>query len=190
MILFHHEGGIDVGDVDAKALSLLVATGKPFPSQDDVKATLLKHVNGEAKKDTLAEFIARLYHVYADLHFTYLEINPLVVLDSPNPNEPPQICYLDLAGKLDQTAEFEAGAKWSEALNSVKTIAKSQEYLTQIDFPAPFGRLLSKEEAYVAELDAKTGASLKLTILNENGRIWTMVAGGGASVVYRYVQGS
>ena len=40
------------------------------------------------------------------------------------------------------------------------------------------------EEAYIRELDSKTGASLKLTILNHTGRIWTMVAGGGASVVY------
>jgi succinyl-CoA synthetase beta subunit len=30
----------------------------------------------------------------------------------------------------------------------------------------------------------QTGASLKLTILNPKGRIWTMVAGGGASVIY------
>ena len=43
------------------------------------------------------------------------------------------------------------------------------------------------QEAYIAELDAKSGASLKLTVLNPNGRIWTMVAGGGASVIYRYV---
>lgn len=40
------------------------------------------------------------------------------------------------------------------------------------------------KEAYIADLDAKSGASLKLTILNPNGRIWTMVAGGGASVIY------
>ena len=53
-----------------------------------------------------------------------------------------------------------------------------------MEFPAPFGRELSKEEAYIADLDAKTGASLKLTVLNPNGRIWTLVAGGGASVVY------
>eukprot|EP00435_Cladocopium_sp_Y103_P007395 s713_g2.t1 len=33
-------------------------------------------------------------------------------------------------------------------------------------------------------MDGRTGASLKLTILNEKGRVWTMVAGGGASVVY------
>jgi len=43
---------------------------------------------------------------------------------------------------------------------------------------------LTKEEAYIQKLDASTGASLKLTVLNAEGRIWTMVAGGGASVVY------
>ena len=43
------------------------------------------------------------------------------------------------------------------------------------------------QEAYIADLDAKSGASLKLTILNPKGRIWTMVAGGGASVIYAYV---
>ena len=45
----------------------------------------------------------------------------------------------------------------------------------------------SQQEAYVAELDAKSGASLKLTVLNKKGRIWTMVAGGGASVIYRCI---
>ncbi len=40
---------------------------------------------------------------------------------------------------------------------------------------------------YIRELDSKSGASLKLTILNPKGRIWTMVAGGGASVIYRSV---
>ena len=44
--------------------------------------------------------------------------------------------------------------------------------------PPPF------QEAYIADLDAKSGASLKLTVLNAQGRIWTMVAGGGASVIY------
>jgi len=38
--------------------------------------------------------------------------------------------------------------------------------------------------SYIASLDAKTGASLKLTVLNPVGRVWTLVAGGGASVVY------
>ena len=53
-----------------------------------------------------------------------------------------------------------------------------------ISYPPPFGREATPEEAKIVELDGKTGASLKLTILNEKGRIWTMVAGGGASVIY------
>lgn len=33
-------------------------------------------------------------------------------------------------------------------------------------------------------LTLQTSASLKFTVLNPKGRIWTMVAGGGASVIY------
>lgn len=50
-----------------------------------------------------------------------------------------------------------------------------------LKFPFDF---VSLQESYIAELDAKSGASLKLTVLNPAGRIWTMVAGGGASVIY------
>lgn len=50
---------------------------------------------------------------------------------------------------------------------------------------ASMSSFLPFQEQYIADLDAKTGASLKLTILNRKGRIWTMVAGGGASVIFR-----
>jgi len=40
------------------------------------------------------------------------------------------------------------------------------------------------EEEFVESLDEKTGASLKLTILNPHGVIWNLVAGGGASVIF------
>ena len=43
---------------------------------------------------------------------------------------------------------------------------------------------MSEEELFIKDLDSKTGASLKLTILNPKGKVWTMVAGGGASVIY------
>lgn len=36
------------------------------------------------KQETLIDFITRLYVVYADLHFSYLEINPLICLDGVN----------------------------------------------------------------------------------------------------------
>ncbi|KAF8638975.1 hypothetical protein AX17_001807 [Amanita inopinata Kibby_2008] len=196
-ILFTHEGGVDIGDVDAKALVLDLPVIQPFPSREIIAETLLKHVPGE-KKDTLVDFLIRLYSVYVDLHFAYLEINPLVVLDAVDGGEP-QVCYLDMAAKLDQTAESICGPKWAIARDlsvyernedrAMKVASSSKATVTAdrgppMVWPAPFGRDLTKEEAYIQKLDASTGASLKLTVLNAEGRVWTMVAGGGASVVY------
>ena len=157
-ILFYHQGGINVGDIDTKASRLEVPIGT-FPTQAEIEQKLLGNVSAERKK-LVSGFIEALFKFYADLNFTYLEINPVVVTEN-------SVIPLDLAAKLDSTAEFESGAKWGN-----------------IEFPAPFGRTLTKEEAYVEDLDSKTGASLKLTVLNPEGRVWTMVAGGGASVIY------
>jgi ATP citrate (pro-S)-lyase len=157
-IMFYHKGGINVGDIDSKATRLEVPIGT-LPSATDIEKQLLGKMPAELRK-FVAGFIEALFKFYADLNFTYLEINPLVVFKGA-------IIPLDLAAKLDSTAEFESGEKWGKIM-----------------FPAPFGRNLTKEEAFIEELDSKTGASLKLTVLNPEGRVWTMVAGGGASVIY------
>lgn len=159
---------------------------------------LLAAVPSGPKKHALESFLKKLFAVYVDLNFTYLEINPLVVMPEEDGSDKWKVVYLDLAAKIDQTSDFECGQYWTEALNAVplppsfppKYVSAPSEAgvskapLRHLSFPAPFGRELGKEEAYIAELDGKTGASLKLTLLNRNGRIWTMVAGGGASVVY------
>ncbi|TDZ17673.1 putative ATP-citrate synthase subunit 2 [Colletotrichum sidae] len=192
-ILFTHEGGVDVGDVDAKAEKLLIPVDlSQYPSNEEIAATLLKKVP-KGVHNVLVDFISRLYAVYVDCQFTYLEINPLVVIPNEDATSA-SVHFLDLAAKLDQTADFECGVKWaiarSPAALGLTNVASSNGEKVNIDagppmeFPAPFGRELTKEEAYIADLDAKTGASLKLTVLNPNGRIWTLVAGGGASVVY------
>ncbi|XP_052812732.1 ATP-citrate synthase-like [Mya arenaria] len=157
-ILFHHEGGVDIGDVDAKAVKMEVPIGEDL-SPTDVEGKLLVNIPAQAKQQ-LTKFITSLYKVYTDLYFTYLEINPLVVTSGG-------IYVLDLAAKIDQCAEYLCKGQWGE-----------------LEFPPPFGRDALPEEAYIAELDSKSGASLKLTVLNKTGRIWTMVAGGGASVIY------
>lgn len=157
-ILFHHEGGIDIGDVDSKAVKLDVPIDETVTAQD-IEKKLLSNVQAD-RRGNVAKFISALYDVYVNLHFTYLEINPLVIQKN-------QIYILDLAAKLDATSDFLCSTKWGI-----------------IEYPPPFGRDAYPEEAYIAELDAKSGASLKLTILNKHGRIWTMVAGGGASVIY------
>ncbi len=52
--------------------------------------------------------------VYVDCQFTYLEINPLVVIPNAEGTSA-DVHFLDLAAKLDQTADFECGAKWAIA---------------------------------------------------------------------------
>ncbi len=108
----------------------------------------------------IADFIKALYKFFVDLDFTYLEINPFAITGG-------EVIPLDLVARLDDTAYFWNKDKWGD-----------------IEFPVPFGRNFTPEEQFIRELDEKTGASLKLTVLNPNGRIWLMVAGGGASVIY------
>lgn len=84
-----------------------------------------------------------------------MEINPLVAI--PNAaGTSAEVHFLDLAAKLDQTAEFECGTKWAiarspAALGLVGTKGGSGKINIDagppIDFPAPFGREMSKEEA-------------------------------------------
>jgi len=157
-ILFYHQGGINVGDVDAKSEKFTVPVGSAT-NANEIEKKLLKNVPKE-RKELIAGFIDSMFKFYSDLNYAYLEINPFVVVKD-------RVVPLDLAAKIDDTGEFESSGKWGN-----------------IDFPAPFGRTLSKEEEYIKELDSKTGASLKLTILNPKGRVWALVAGGGASVIY------
>jgi ATP-citrate lyase beta-subunit len=111
-------------------------------------------------QDKVAKFIEVLYRVFADYYFTYLEFNPFTFAKD-------KLVPLDCVAKLDDTAAFQCAEKWGS-----------------IEFPKAFGTTMTKEEAYVKSLDEKTGASLKLTVLNPKGRVWLLVAGGGASVIY------
>ena len=78
------------------------------------------------KQETLIDFITRIYAVYVELHFAYLEINPLICLDGVNGGEP-TIQFLDMAAKLDQTAESICGPKWAIArdVTTVSNVSKS-----------------------------------------------------------------
>ncbi len=126
-----------------------------------IKANIPTDIPSE-KHTEFASFAFSFYKFYRDLNFAYLEINPIVMLDNN------KMAILDLVARLDDTAGFLMANKWGE-----------------IEFPTAFGMEdKSPEEIAIAEADSKSGASLKLTILNPMGRIWTMVAGGGASVVY------
>ena len=77
-IFFYHEGGVDVGDVDSKASKLAIPTGCDI-SEEMVQLELLTEVEA-SKQKTLASFIKSLFTFYKELHFAYLEINPIAML--------------------------------------------------------------------------------------------------------------
>lgn len=53
VILFHHQGGVDIGDVDEKALRLSVEIDNK-PSVEEISNALLINVGDAAKKEYVA----------------------------------------------------------------------------------------------------------------------------------------
>ncbi|PIA29217.1 hypothetical protein AQUCO_06100012v1 [Aquilegia coerulea] len=154
---FSECGGIDIEENWDKVKTVFIPTGSSLTSEicAPLFATLPLEIN-----DTIKEFVKVVYAIFLDLDFTFLEMNPFTLVDGkPYP--------LDMRGELDDTAAFKNFKKWSG-----------------VEFPLPFGRVMSPTESFIHGLDEKTSASLKFTVLNPKGRIWTMVAGGGASVIY------
>jgi len=157
------EGGMEVEEGwDEKVNEVTIPiTMSDADMEHAVRANVPSDIQAK-DKESFTSFAIQFFKFYRDMNFAYLEINPIVMLDN---NE---MAILDLVARLDDTAGFMMTDAWGD-----------------IEYPTAFGMEdQSPEEKAVAEADSKSGASLKLTILNPLGRIWTMVAGGGASVVY------
>lgn len=116
-----------------------------------------KHISFIPEK--LQLFVLKVFEAYRAYGFVYLEVNPFVLDDAWN------IHCLDMVAKVDNCEQYRQSL-WKD-INRVK----------------PFGTKSYKQEDYIAAVDAKTGASLKLTIINPQGRIRLILGGGGASVV-------
>ena len=157
------EGGMEVEEGwDEKVNEVAISINM---SDEDMEAAVRANIPADIpaeNKEAFANFAIDFFKFYRDMNFAYLEINPIVMLDNG------EMAILDLVARLDDTAGFMMRDQWGD-----------------IEFPTAFGMEdMSPEEEAIADADSKSGASLKLTILNPKGRIWTMVAGGGASVVY------
>jgi len=155
------EGGMEVEENWDKVVEVRF---KITDSEEEIAKRIRENIPTDVKeedKENFAEFAIGFFQAYRELNFAYLEINPFVMQGE-------KIELLDMVAKLDDTAGFMMVDHWGK-----------------IEFPMPFGmEAKSKEEQAIEEADSKTGASLKLTVLKPEARIWTMVAGGGASVVY------
>ncbi|TXT59840.1 MAG: putative ATP-citrate synthase (modular protein) [Promethearchaeota archaeon] len=161
VIHFSLEGGIFVEENWDKVTHISIPIGTDIKEFDlQGKLPDLGDLN-----DVMVLFLKGLYQVYKDQDFAFLEINPFAVTGDK------KIVPLDLKARLDDTAAFLHRDTWGNPEDP-------------ITFPAGFGDEKLEEEAKIAAIDEQTGSSLKLEILNPDGHIWTMVAGGGASVVY------
>jgi ATP-citrate lyase beta-subunit len=154
---FSLHGGMGIEDRWHQVRKVLLPIDAPAAELD--LSELLSECADE-DRDRFDVFVRAVYRFYTDLGFTYLELNPFTVVGN-------EIAVLDTVARLDDAERFNQLEHWAG-----------------LEFPAPFGREPSREEAFVRSVDEKTGASLKLTVLNPRGRVWMMIAGGGASVVY------
>jgi len=156
------EGGMEVeeGWEDKVTELAFPITATEEEIAEKIKANIPADVK-EEDKENFAKFAIGFFKAYRELNFAYLEINPFVMQGT-------KIELLDMVAKLDDTAGFMMTEEWGD-----------------VEYPTAFGmEAKSPEVEAIEEADAKTGASLKLTLLKPEARIWTMVAGGGASVVY------
>lgn len=90
-------------------------------------------------------------------HVSFLEINPL--LSSPSG----RITMLDLAVEVDGAAAYFVNDGWT-----------SRDIVSDVQ--------RTEEEAAVYQLNAKSQAAFSHTVLAQNGSIWCLLSGGGASV--------
>ena len=152
-LLFCRTAAWTSADVDAKASRLKCGLDNT-PSIQELELFVQ---DAPVSRKQLATFYAALLKCYRDLHFTLLEINPLVVDDT-------SVTPLDLAARSTK-----------RPISYVKASGGRPIYPRRSVGPSSPRRLTSI-------IRCETGASLKLTILNVTGRVWTLVADGGASM--------
>ncbi len=89
-------------------------------------------------------------------YISFMEINPMVITNTG-------MQALDLAVEVDSTAEFFVKNGWT-----------AQDVVAE--------QTKSEEEQKVKELNSKSQAALSFTLLNQDGSIWCLLSGGGASI--------
>ncbi len=143
MVMFTKSGGVDV-----ETNSSSIAKEPIMPtSAGNIEATL------ELPKGTLD----KLSGAFDSNYFSFLEINPLVVLDH-------RPYLLDAAVEVDDEAASFVNGRW-----------------TPDDFREHSAK--STYELAVEELEATSQASFRLKVLNANGSVFLLLSGGGASIV-------
>lgn len=90
-------------------------------------------------------------------HLTFIEMNPIIFRND-------QLIPLDMAVEIDSAA-------------------LALPFISDLNITLPTPKLSLPSEQAVNQLDSATPASLKLKVINQQGKIWMLLSGGGASLV-------
>jgi len=125
-----------------------------------IEVPLENEPNVSSLPSSLQSVAADLFGIFRSLDFSYLEFNPVAVAGD-------HVHLLDCVARIDTCAQHRQRSVWGS-----------------LEIPEGFGTELTETEMFIRTMDAKSGSSLKFVVLNPKGHIWTMVAGGGASIIY------
>lgn len=153
-IYFCKEGGIHFTDI-SKAKYIDIDIDQTTLSDEEYEKLGMN-------KSSYEGFINKILNMYRRCHINYMEINPVGITDK------------DIAIPIDFAVKFDPCSLylWNECDKQIL----DENFVSKQD--------LSQEEINIQSLDEKTGASLKFQILNKNADIWTLISGGGASVLF------
>jgi succinyl-CoA synthetase beta subunit len=145
-VLYSSKGGIDVEE-NQDAMQHAVVN-----SPADMRAIAQELSLDENTFDEILQFFNKY-------HFTFLEINPLVVTKDG-------VYFLDVAAEVDSAGEFFVDGAW-----------------TVDDFRESNLHDRTAEEDAIEQLSQKSQASFKIDVLNQDGSVFMLLSGGGASIV-------
>ncbi len=138
-------GGIDI-EAHPESITKVLVSGE---SIDTVASDLSLEKN----------ILVSLLESFDRYHFSYLEINPLVIKDR-------SFFFLDTAVEVDTAGEFFVNESWDET--DFRDFTKNEK---------------TPEELAIEELKRNSPSSFSFQVINPNGGIFLLLSGGGASLV-------
>ncbi len=159
IINFSPRWGVDVEENRESVSSLRIGVLDTITDEQLQQLLWQWDIDQDGDRGIIVELIARLFRFFRSNGFVYVECNPFTIVDGKS-------ILLDMVAKVDDCAQIRMWGAWG--------------YIHRIK---PFGTNIDPVEAIVQDMDEKSAASLKLHILNPDGRIWMILGGWGASVI-------
>jgi len=147
-------GGIDIESMKMMIKTAVIGYNKSKSKQKEEDSAPIKQIAQALNVDE--SFINTLLDYCEKYFVSFCEINPLVAHGE-------NIHILDLAIEVDNTAKYFIRDGWGE-----QDVVQDQQK--------------SPEERSIKMLNDNSQAALSFTLLNQNGSVWVLLSGGGASI--------